>query len=156
MSFEIGAAIAAGIISGTIMVAILYMGIAMMPKQMKMNLFLLLGTMAFPSGAMAIVAGAMMHAVNSILFGLAHVGIYQAFGLETQLAAWGLLFGFVHWVVVGMMLWMMPMLHIRVRSGEIEAPGAFALNYPAMTAAGFLMLHLLFGLLVGVFYQAFA
>ena len=33
---------------------------------------------------------------------------------------------------------------------------AFALGYPRMTAMGFLMLHILFGILVGTFYTALA
>ena len=41
MKFDAGAAILPGIIGGIIM-AILYMRIAMMPRQMKMNLFLML------------------------------------------------------------------------------------------------------------------
>ena len=45
MSFETGPAIGAGIIGGGVMSMMVYMGIAMMPRQMKMNLFLMLGTM---------------------------------------------------------------------------------------------------------------
>lgn len=45
MSFDAGAAIGAGLIAGAVMSVLLYMGIAMMPRQMKMNLFLMLGTM---------------------------------------------------------------------------------------------------------------
>ena len=42
MEFDVEAAILPGIIGGIIMAAILYMRIAMMPRQMKMNLFLML------------------------------------------------------------------------------------------------------------------
>ena len=52
-------------------------------------------------------------------------------------------------------LGMMPMVHPRIRDGELQAPGAFALSYPKGTAMGFLMLHLIYGVLVGVFYDAF-
>jgi hypothetical protein len=45
MSFDAGAAIGAGLISGAVMSLLLYMGIAVMPRQMKMDLFLMLGTM---------------------------------------------------------------------------------------------------------------
>ena len=103
MEFNAGAAIIAGLIGGAAMVVPLYMGIAMIPNQMKMNLFLMLGTvMIFRGGPMAYVAGAMIHAAMSIAFALIHVAVYTAFGLETELAAWGVLFGVVHWVVVGM------------------------------------------------------
>lgn len=71
-------------------------------------------------------------------------------------AAWGLLFGLAHWAVVGMALGMMPMMHRRIRDGEMEAPGFYALRYPPMTAIGFLMLHLIFGVIVGALYGAWA
>ena len=134
--------------------ALLYMGIGMMPRQMKMNLFLMLGTMMFREPSMAYVAGAMMHGMMSIVFGLIHVAFFTAFDLETSLAAWGILFGLVHWMVTGMGLGMMPVMHPLIRKGEMGAPGAFALNYRSMTAVGFLMLHVLFGILVGASYAA--
>ena len=137
------------------MAAILYMGIAMMPAQMKMNLFYLLGSMMLRERGLIYIAGAMAHVAMSIVFALIHVGIYEAAGLESNLVAWGLLFGFGHYIVSGMAMGMMPMMHPRIRAGELQAPGAYALSYPRATAAGFLMLHLLFGVLVGALYDAF-
>ncbi len=154
MSFDGGAAVGAGLIGGAIMSAVLYMSIAMMPRQMKMNLFRPLGTMMFRDGPMAYAAGAMMHVMMSIVFGLIHVALYTAFGLESALVAWGTLFGLVHWLVSGMGLGMVPVMHPLIKRGEMQSPGAFALGYPSMTAMGFLMLHILFGILVGAFYTA--
>ena len=154
MSFDGGAAVAAGLIGGAVMAVLLYMGIAMMPRQMRMNLFLMLGTMVFRDRTMAYVAGGMMHAVMSIAFGLAHVALFEAFGLESALVTWGLLFGFFHWLVVGMGLGMMPSVHPLIRAGKMDAPGPLALSYPPMTAMGFFMLHMLFGVLVGALYTA--
>ena len=155
MSFDGGSAVAAGIIAGAIMAAVLYMGIAMMPRQMKMNLFQLLGTMMLKKGPMAYVMGAMVHAGMSTAFALVHAALFDAFDLTSSLAAWGLLFGLVHWAIVGMGLGMMPLMHRGIRQGVVDAPGAYAKNYPAMTIMGFLMLHLLYGVLVGAFYTAF-
>ena len=149
------AAIGAGLVGGGVMSAVLYMGIAMMPAQMKMNLFYLLGSMMLRKKVMVYMAGAMFHAVMSVAFALAHVGVYQAFGLDSNLLAWGVLFGFVHYMAVGMALGMMPIMHPRIRAGELQAPGAYALSYPRGTAMGFLMLHLLYGVLVGAFYNVF-
>ena len=84
------AAIGAGLGGGAVMSAILYMGIAMMPSQMKMNLFYLLGSMMFRQKAMIYIAGAMAHATMSIGFALIHVGIFEGIDLHTRLAAWGL------------------------------------------------------------------
>ena len=50
---------------------------------------------------------------------------------------------------------MMPVMHPRIKDGSLEAPGAFAINYPMATTMGFLMLHVMFGVLVGVFYDVF-
>ena len=149
------ATIWAGLVAGGAMTAVLYMGIFMMPGQMKMNLLYMLGSMMFRERVMAYMSGAMMHAMLSITFALAHVGLYQAFDLDDDLALWGLAFGAVHWVIVGMMLGMMPMMHPRMKAGTLAAPGAFAMSYPMATAMGFLMLHLMYGVLVGVFYDVF-
>ena len=156
MSFDGGAAIGAGLIAGAAMSMLLYMGIAMMPKQMKMNLFLMLGTMMFRRGPMAYVAGAMMHAMMSIVFALIHVAFFTALDLETSLVAWGIVFGVIHWMVSGMGLGMMPTMHPLIKRGDMAAPGAFARSYPSMTAMGFLMLHVVFGALVGASYSALA
>lgn len=86
MEFDAEAAILPGIIGGIIM-AILYMRIAMMPRQMKMNLFLMLGTMMVKDAKMAYAAGAMMHIGMPVVFGLIHVALYEAFGLESALLA---------------------------------------------------------------------
>jgi hypothetical protein len=154
MSFDAGAAVGAGLIGGAVMSMLLYMGIAMMPRQMKMNLFLMLGTMMFRDRMMAYMAGAMMHAGMSIAFGVAHVALYTAFGLESALALWGAVFGVAHWMMSGMGLGMIPMVHPLMRSGQMEAPGALALRYPAMTAMGFFALHIVFGVVVGTTYAA--
>ena len=149
------AMLGAGLLGGLAMTAVLYMGIAMMPAQMKMNLLYLLGTMMFRRTMVVYMAGIMAHAAMSILFALIHVSIYEAVDLDTNLAAWGLLFGAGHYMVSGMAMGMMPMMHAGIRSGDVQAPGAFALRYPMATSMGFLMLHLLFGVLVAVFYDLF-
>ena len=69
---------------------------------------------------MVYMAGAMIHAVMSVAFALAHVGVYQAFGLDSNLLAWGVLFGFGHYMAVGMALGMMPIMHPRIRAPCIE------------------------------------
>ena len=70
------------------------------------------------------------------------------------MVAWGLLFGLVHWLISGMDLSMVPAMHPLMKRGQMEAPGAFALSYPPMTAMGFFILHLVFGIVVGALYGA--
>lgn len=47
-------------------------------------------------------------------------------------------------------------MHGRMRSGEIEKPGFYALCMGPMTAMGFLVLNLVFGFQFGTLYDAFA
>ena len=47
-------------------------------------------------------------------------------------------------------------IHPRIRSGQIVAPGFYALKLPPMTAVGFLVLHLVFGVIVGALYGVWA
>ncbi len=156
MDYNVGAAIGAGLVGTAVMTVVLYMGIAMMPRQMTMNLLYMLGTMITRNKGAAYVVGAMLHTMMGIIFALIHTGIYQGIGLESGLAGWGLLFGFAHWLVLGVGIGMVGVMHPLMRSGEMQVPGVFIKNHPAMTVMGFLMLHLLYGLLVGVLYQAWA
>ena len=130
-----------------------------MPAVLYMGMLLMLGSMMFGERTMIYMSGVMMHAVNSVAFALAHVGLYQAFDLNDNLALWGLAFGAAHWDITGMalgMMPMMPMMHRGIKEGRQQAPGAFAMSYPMSTVMGFLMLHLMFGVLVGVFYEVFS
>ena len=60
------------------MSAILYMGIAITPKQIKMDLFYLPGRMIVRQRAMLYMAGGLAHAGMSIFFALIHVGVCRA------------------------------------------------------------------------------
>lgn len=120
----------------------------------------------------AFVMGAMIHAGMSVVFGLVHAAVFSIADIDSAQAAWGLLFGLVHWAVVGMALGMMPLIHPRISyegprlipaakanphpEQLLDPPGFYALSYPPMTALGFLMLHLLFGVVFGALYGAWA
>ena len=155
MDFNIGAAIIAGVVATVVMTIVMYIGRAMMPQQMPMNILHMLGTMMTRSTGPAYMMGAMMHGVMGIVFALIHVAVFVAFGLEALLA-WGILFGVVHWVIAGMGMGMMGTMHPVIRSGEMPAPGAFVKNLPMMNVMGFLMVHVIYGLVVGGLYQALA
>ena len=153
MDFDAGAAVLAGLIAGAIMIVPIYMGLVMMPSQMKMDILRLLGTMMFPLGAITYPVGIMTHAGASIGFALIHVAFFELFDLESNLAAWGVLFGAVHWAISGIGFGMMPMIHRGIRANAVPRPGLMASAFPPMTVAGFLMVHLLYGVLVGTFYE---
>lgn len=173
---NVGVSILGGLIGGTAMIGVLYMAIWMMPKQMKMNLLLLLGTMVAPVGAAAYGAGFMAHVMMSVVFGVLHGGLNHAVGVTSagQGAAYGALFGLGHALAVGVVLGAMPMIHPRMRTSQgrlvpalaggaalrdeelLDPPGFFGLNYPLPTVMGFFMLHVMFGVIVGALYGALA
>ena len=136
MDYDIVAAIVAGLVATGVMLPIMY----------------IMGSMMSRSSGPLYLMGFMMHFGMGVIYAIVHTSLYQAFGLESELLVWGLLFGAVHWVVASM--GMMGSMHPRIRDGELAAPGAFLKNYPMMSVVGFLMLHLMFGLVVGSVYEA--
>lgn len=154
MDFDIVAAIIAGVVATLVMTIVMYMGKAVMPRQMPMNILHLLGTMMTRSTGPAYIMGVMMHGVMGVVFALIHVALFVAFGLEAGLFAWGILFGIIHWVIVGIGMGMMNVVHPVIRSGEMAAPGPFVKNLPMLNVMGFLMVHVIYGLVVGGLYQA--
>lgn len=155
MEFNTGAAVAAGVLAGLVMIVPIYMGLAMMPRHMKMDLLKLMGTMMTPLSGMTYPIGLMAHLGASIVFALIHVAFFNLFDIDSSLAAWGILFGLVHAAITGMAFGMMPSMHRGIKDGIVEAPGVMALNYPRATTIGFVMVHVIFGVLVGAFYEAF-
>ena len=53
MDYDFGAAIAAGVVATVVMTAMLYLGMAMMPRQMPMNILYMLGSMMSRNKMMA-------------------------------------------------------------------------------------------------------
>ena len=156
MDYDAVAAIGAGLLAGAIMLIPIYLGRMMMPDQMRMDLLKMLGTMMMPVSGMTYGIGLMVHAIMSIGFALIHAAVYLLLDIESDFVLWGLLFGAVHWVGASIFFGMIkPSIHRGVRDGSVVAPGFFAMNLGAMTVMGVLVVHLLFGLFVGVFYEAF-
>ena len=157
MDYNGGAAISAGLIGGAVMAAALYLATAMAPGQMRMDLLHMLGSMVVPRGSDARVysIGSIVHAFMSLGIALIYVVFFMLFAEGSNVVGWGVLFGFVHWVIMGANLEMMGYIHPLMRARELRRPGAFAINYPRATAVGFLFLHLIYGLVIGGLYTAF-
>lgn len=153
---DTGAAVAAGVLAGLIMIVPIYMGLAVMPRHMKMDLLKLMGTMMTPLSGITYPIGLMLHLGMSIVFALIHVVLYDVFDITSAFAAWGILFGLGHALIAGMGFGMMPVMHRGIKDGIVEAPGLMTLSYPPATTLGFVMVHVLFGVLVGAFYEAFS
>lgn len=156
MEYNSPAAIFSGLIAGAIMLIPIYLGRMMMPEQMKMDLLKMLGTMMMPVSGMTYGIGLMIHAVMSIVFASAHAAFYLWLDIESGYAI-GLLFGLIHFVGTGIFFGMLaPSIHRGIKDGAVEAPGYFALKLGTMTAMGALIVHLLFGVVVGGLYESFS
>lgn len=174
---DVTAAVAGGLIGGAVMMVVLYPARAAMPDQMRLDFLKLIGTMLVPAGAAAYVAGFAVHAMMSGLFGIVHGGLLELVSVASvgEGAAWGAVFGLGHAAIVGAMMAVMPMMHPRMRPEHpkmvpalegiatsasaideelLEPPGFFLMNYPAATVMGFVALHVMFGVIVGVVYGA--
>lgn len=103
-------------------------------------------------GSGSYAAGLTMHLLISVAVAVLYAWGFTLFWGE---ANWylGLLLAVVHWLIGGLVLPAMDGMNPCVRNGRIRAFGAFGSNYGAMMVAGFLMGHLLFGLIVGWLYD---
>ena len=82
--------------------------------------------------------------------------MFNAFELQDGLVGWGIVFGFGHWVIAGMALGMVGSMHPGIKAGEQTDPGLFAKNLPTMNMMGFLMVPILYRVVVGGLYEAWA
>ncbi len=62
----------------------------------------------------------------------------------------------VHWLIVGLMMGGVPMLHAGVKAGTVKAPGVCMMSDGGMMAfVGGLIGHVLYGLIVALVYGLF-
>jgi hypothetical protein len=144
-------AIVAGLV-GTIIISMVMM---MAPKMgmPKMAIWEMLGAMFSPDGNVAL--GWAMHLMMGIVFGLIYAALWAA-GLGSVSVVSGLIFGIVHWLVAGLMMGGMPMMHAGIKAGAVSAPGVFMLkNGGMMGFMGGLMGHAIFGVVVALVYGLF-
>jgi len=126
----------------------------------RMNLPFLLGTMLAASRDRAKVIGSMLHVASGWLYSLVYIVIFQSLGV----AGWwrGMIIGLLHglFVLVALMS-LMPSLHPRMATEQhgpeaknlLEPPGFMALNYGIHTPIAIMLSHLVFGCVLGAFYQ---
>ena len=132
----------------------MFMSLAPKMGMPGMDIVGMLSTMFTRKGIPAL--GWMMHFMMGIFFALVYAFLWsQGLGAATWL--YGVIFGAVHWLIVGMIMAMIPMLHVGIRSGEVQAPGLYmTANGGGMKAfVGGLMGHMLFGLVVALVYSLF-
>lgn len=154
-------AVIGGLLGGIVMS--MMMAMARKAGKTKMDIELMEGAFftGDPKSAKAI--GFFMHLVimSALLFGTIYALLFAALDVAVADAWWyGALFGLVHGLVAGTAMVMMPLMHPRMgpepvvatAGVHLESPGLFAKNYGAMTPAGELASHILYGLILGLVY----
>ena len=142
------------IIAGLVGTAALSMVMAMAPKMgmPKMDIVGMLGSMFGKANRQL---GMMLHFMMGIVFALVYAYLWSL-GLGSATFLNGLIFGAVHWLLVGVMMGMIPMMHAGIKSGAVKAPGLWMTNNGGMKAfIGGLMGHMVFGLVVVLVYNLF-
>ena len=136
-------------IAGTIVISIV-MGAAPMMGMPKMDIVDLLSTMF---GKPNRVLGWMMHLMMGVVFALIYAFLWSI-GIGSANWFFGLIFGAVHWLVVGVMMAMIPIMHVGIKNGDVKAPGMWMTNQGGFMAfLGGLMGHMVFGLVVALIFR---
>ncbi len=143
-----GKAFIGGMVGGAVMSALMAMARLM---GMPVNLEMMLGTMVgLGPNTTTWILGFLMHLMISGLIALAYGA---GFEYVTHRADWkaGAAFSILHILIGGMFMGMVPIMHPLVPE-QMPAPGAFMSNLGAMGVAAFVMLHLIYGAIVGAMY----
>ena len=143
-------AVIAGVVASIVFSFIL----AMAPKMgiPKMDIVDLLGSMFSARTNQAL--GWTMHLMMGIVFALIYALLWSS-GISAATWVGGLIFGAVQWLVVGMVMGMMPMMHVGIKSGAVKAPGLWMTNEGGrMAFMGGLIGHMIFGIVIALVYSA--
>lgn len=142
-----GKAFIAGVAGGAAMSVLTALGRMM---GMHANIEMMLGTMVADPGTTAWAIGLVMHLMFSGL-----IALIYAWGFEhvTHKAGWavGAGFGVIHVVIAGVVMGMIPLMHPRMPN-PVMPPGFFMLNMGIIGPIALLMLHLVYGAIVGAMY----
>lgn len=84
------------------------------------------------------------------------IGLVYAAGFETFRRSgmmMGMLFGFMHWIVSGIAMGILPSMYALVPE-LLGVPGFFAIYFGTITVVGIGVFHMLFGAAVGALYES--
>ena len=113
----------------------------------------MLGSMFNPGGNRTM--GMAMHLMMGIIFAIIYALLWNA-GIGTVRWLWGVIFGAIHWLISGLMMGGVSMIHAGVKASTVEAPGIFMMNNGGMMAfMGGLIGHVIFRLVVAIVYGFF-
>lgn len=144
-------AIVAGL-AGTVVMS-LVMAMAPLMGMPKMDIVGMLGSMFSKEGNTAL--GWVMHVMMGIVFAIVYAVLWS-FKIGAATLVFGLVFGIVHWLIVGLMMAVVPMMHAGIKAGTVQAPGVYMIsNGGIMAFMGGLIGHAIYGLVVALVYGFF-
>ncbi len=143
-------AIVAGLV-GTVVISLL---MAMGPRMgmPKMAIWEMLGSMFSKDGNNAL--GWSTHFMMGVIFAILYAALWAA-GIGSATWLNGAIFGAAHFVIAGLAMGGMPMLHAGIKAGTVQAPGVLMPNSGVMGFMGGLIGHVLYGLVVALVYGFF-
>ena len=144
-----GKAFLAGVVGGAAMSAVMFLAREVMGMNVKLEL--MLGTMLMSPGLQAWIVGLLMHLMISGLIALAYAWAFENVTHKAGVAT-GALVSIVHILIAGIFMGaILPAMHPLVPE-QMGGPGYFMANLGAMGIMAFVMLHLMFGAIVGAMY----
>lgn len=126
----------------------------------RMSIPFMLGTMVTPARDRAPLLGFVIHLLNGWMFAIIYAAAFESWGRATWWLGAGI--GLVHALAVLVAVMpLLPGLHPRMASEHrgpeptraLEPPGFLALNYGRRTPLIALLAHLVYGAILGAFYQ---
>ncbi len=125
----------------------------------RMSIPYLLGTIVTPDRDRATFVGFLLHFVNGWIFAFVYAGAFESWGRAAWWLGGGT--GLVHglFVLVAVMP-VLPGMHPRMsseaasaRTQQLQPPGFMALHYGRRTPLVTITAHIIFGLVLGMFYR---
>jgi hypothetical protein len=146
--------IVGAIVAGVVGTAVISMVMAMAPRMgmPKMAIWEMLGSMFNKDGNNTL--GWIAHFMMGAIFAIIYAALWSA-GVGSISAGSGVLFGAVHFLIVGLVMGGMPMLHAGIKAGTVQAPGVYMLNVGVMGFMGGLIGHVIYGVVVALVYGLF-
>lgn len=144
-------AFTAGVLGAAAMSVLLFIG-----RQVGMDVSIesMMGTLFLPPGPTAFWVGLAMHLMISGLIALVYAWAFETVTRRAS-AGLGAAFALVHVLIAGVVMGgMIPVVHPLIPE-QMPGPGYFLSNHGSMGTAAFVVLHLVFGAIVGAMYAGY-
>lgn len=142
-------ALLGGALGGIVMSVLMF--IARLVVGMDVNLEMMMGTVFLDAGPVAWLLGFAMHVMLSALIALAYSWGFETVTKRANVAL-GAAFSVVHILIAGVVMGgMIPVVH-RLIPEQMEGPGYFLANHGTMGVIAFVLLHVIYGAIVGATY----